>query len=484
MPAWHREVTFVSRPGPPPRGASRDTHRWVPQEALMEDNHMYQPTNRLSKQDLERALTHLETSVSYPPTPDLTIGLHERLASRPAKSSSWWTALWQPRRVAALAILSVLVVAFAALAFSPEARSALADRLGVRGIKIWYMPAESTPSPQDGNTPEPTPVLAPSLSPVGLGRYVSPEEAQGFISYTILKPTVEEVGQPDETFVTIPPDGGQVSFLYRTRQGLPPGDNGVALLLTQFRGDIQEGTVFGKGLPEGVTLEAVTVNGAPGFWISGDLHYFHYRDPKGDIKQERVRLAANTLLWEQGVLTLRLEGHLTAGWYSTLEPAEEGGGYWCTTRSESLRWIPKRWQVRKIDPYSYKMTLSPDGAWLYVEDPPLSNRSGATEAEHKRHWAGSGLRVLEAASGRQIAVLAEGKNALQITLQGNDRLYIAVPGPDASTVPEFQTDYQRQQWYRQERKMVYLMSFEVGSWRQLTLRHGHLDLSVVAALTR
>lgn len=275
----------------------------------MEDNHMYQPTNRLSKQDLERALTHLGTSVSYPPTPDLTIGLHERLASRPAKSSSWWTALWQPRRVAALAILSVLVVASTVLLFSPEARSALADRLGLRGIKIWYIPSE--PSPQESKPPEPTPMLAPSLSPMGLGRPVSLEDAQGLVSYTVLKPTVEELGQPDETFVSIPPDGGQVSFLYRTRQGLPPGDNGVALLLTQFRGDIQEGTVFGKGLPQGVSLEKVTVNGAPGLWISGDLHFFYYRDSRGDMKQEQVRLAANTLLWEQGVLTLRLEGNLT-----------------------------------------------------------------------------------------------------------------------------------------------------------------------------
>ncbi len=277
----------------------------------MEDNRMYQPTTGLSNEDLERALKHVGTSVSYPPTPDLTIGLRERLASRPAMPSYWWTMLWQPRRAAALIIIFTLAVAFAALAFSPEARTALADRLGLRGIRIWYMPAEPAPSPQENNTPEPTPALAPTLSPMGLGRPVSPEEAQALVSYIILKPTAEELEQPDETFVSIPPDDGQVSFLYRARPSLPAADNGVALLFTQFRGDIQEGAIFGKGLPQGVTLERVMVNGAPGFWISGDLHFFYYRDPSGNIKQEQVRLAANTLLWEQEVLTLRLEGHLT-----------------------------------------------------------------------------------------------------------------------------------------------------------------------------
>ena len=173
------------------------------------------------------------------------------------------------------------------------------------------------------------------------------------------------------------------------------------------------------------------------------------------------------------------------GWSSSFEPAEDSGGYWEVYQPVGVTAVDtKTWQVQQMDARAYKMTLSPDGAWLYLEEPPLTNRAGVSEGEHKRYWAGSGLRVLEAASGRQMAVLAEGKNPLQITLQGNDRLYLTVPGPDFGTAPEFLTDNQRQQWYRQERKMADLMSFEVGSWRQLALRHGHLNLSVVAMLSR
>lgn len=47
-----------------------------------------------------------------------------------------------------------------------------------------------------------------------------------------------------------------------------------------------------------------------GLWIEGDPHSFSYTDPSGDMKSKLTRLAGNTLLWQQGNLTLRLESTL------------------------------------------------------------------------------------------------------------------------------------------------------------------------------
>ena len=52
------------------------------------------------------------------------------------------------------------------------------------------------------------------------------------------------------------------------------------------------------------------VNGGQGYFISGASHFL-YLAPTGLVRDERVRLARDVLLWEHGRLTLRLEGKLT-----------------------------------------------------------------------------------------------------------------------------------------------------------------------------
>ena len=57
-------------------------------------------------------------------------------------------------------------------------------------------------------------------------------------------------------------------------------------------------------------VEQVTVGGEPGYWFSGEPHFFAYRDAAGTLREEQTRLAGNTLIWQRGDLTLRLEGEL------------------------------------------------------------------------------------------------------------------------------------------------------------------------------
>lgn len=53
-------------------------------------------------------------------------------------------------------------------------------------------------------------------------------------------------------------------------------------------------------------LEQVEVNGAPGLWIGGESHEVLYRVAESEVVVERV--AANTLLWNDGDLLYRIEG--------------------------------------------------------------------------------------------------------------------------------------------------------------------------------
>ena len=50
------------------------------------------------------------------------------------------------------------------------------------------------------------------------------------------------------------------------------------------------------------------IGGRQGYWVAGDPHTVLYLDPFGEVRENTVRLAGNTLLWQRGRLTLRLEG--------------------------------------------------------------------------------------------------------------------------------------------------------------------------------
>jgi hypothetical protein len=259
----------------------------------------------LGEAELERALTDLGSRLAYPPTPELAQSVRRRLVARPTRARAFW-APFPFGRSPALALVALVVLAGAALVVSPAACTAVAERLGLRGITITYLPA--------------VPPLTQAGASTGLrlGERLTLAEAQARVAYRILLPSLPELGAPDEVYLGQPPPDGQVALVYHARPDPAQGaEGGVGLLLTQFRGDLVPGG-FGKGLapdagkglgPE-TRLEAVTVGGAPGYWIEGQPHLFFYRDPTGQVRQENVRLVGNTLLWEQAGLTLRLESAL------------------------------------------------------------------------------------------------------------------------------------------------------------------------------
>jgi hypothetical protein len=259
--------------------------------------------------DLERALSDLGQHLAYPETPDLVLAVRTRLAVQaPPRRWAWLREPgWQ--RAVAVALVALLVLVGAGLAISPEARDVVAERLGLRGVTIEHVPEVPTPSPEPtlaAGTPSPTP--PPPGVGLGLGERMSLLEARTQVAFSIQVPSV--LGVPDGVYRV---NQNQVSLVYAPRTGLPANAQAasVGALLTEFRASL-DSTLFGKGVPPNARIEEVVVNGERAFFISGAPHTFFVRDPGGNIRDERSRLAGNTLLWTRSAdgLTFRLESAL------------------------------------------------------------------------------------------------------------------------------------------------------------------------------
>jgi hypothetical protein len=259
--------------------------------------------------DLERALADLAAALEFPPTPDLAAAVTARLGEAPAaapappspaaRARRWLAGLAGWRRLAA-AGLAVVLLAAAVLVASPGTREAVARRLGLRGVGVEL-----------GGPPPPTVTTTPGgRLELGLGDQVTLEEARRRVDWPVLVPAAAGLGRPDAVYVNqAVPSGGRVDLVYRARPGLPASPfTDVGLLITGFRG--QPTPEFLKKVTAMGVVEQVTVGGEPGYWFSGEPHFFTYRDAAGTLREEQTRLAGNTLIWQRGDLTLRLEGEL------------------------------------------------------------------------------------------------------------------------------------------------------------------------------
>jgi hypothetical protein len=246
----------------------------------------------ISDVELERALRDLGPRYPYPPTPNLASRVRGRITvkalARPRRFDVWR----DPRRLALVAAVLLVLLGAAALA-NPTTRDAIAHFFHVRGVIVTRQ--------------SPLPSL-PSITPLDLGRRTTMADAQSAVKFKIAVPA--ELGEPDAIYVVSGIPGGEVALAYAPRAGIPlVKQTELGVLITEFRGDLNPG-FMGKAVGPGTTLQETSVNGDPGWWIAGEPHMI-YVQVDGNGVSVPLRMAANTLIWEHGGVTYRIESGLS-----------------------------------------------------------------------------------------------------------------------------------------------------------------------------
>lgn len=237
---------------------------------------------------LEERLRNAGSRIELPDAPDLAERVVAGIeASRIRRVQPWWS---HPGfAVAAL----LLLVAGAALVFSPAARDAVAGWIGLDGVKIGYDRQPDRPLGDD----------------LLLGNASTLAEAAGTTGFEVQPPA--QLGPPDEVYLARGSDP-RVSLVYGARPGLPrTPTTQVGLLLSVFRAQIEHEIVTKKTLGTGTTVEPIAVDGSRGYWLSGEPHALYYISNEGELREDLGRLAGNTLVWQHGDLIYRLESRLS-----------------------------------------------------------------------------------------------------------------------------------------------------------------------------
>ncbi len=232
--------------------------------------------------ELELALVELGRRLELPPTPELAPSVRARLTEAPARRT------WIGSRRALVLVLVVLAVAIGAVMAVPGTRAAVLEFFHLRGVTIERV----------GELP--TVSLQRDFDKLFLGEKVTLEEARKRADFEVVVP--EALGEPDAVyFQSGNPPGGMVSLVYGTPEE-------PQALFTEFRATVDQ--VIYKKVAAGTHIAPLRIDGEPGFFLSGNPHEFAYFDRTGEYRQEIIRLAGNTLLWERGALTLRLEADI------------------------------------------------------------------------------------------------------------------------------------------------------------------------------
>ena len=241
--------------------------------------------------ELEDQLLALGESLVWPPTPRIRFVLP--VYGEVARSAGGAAGQRRIPRWAFAAAAVLLLVA--ALAFT---------WLGLH-TTIYRVPNLQTPTPHSGG------VLGSNLH---LGnRVAGVADAQRQVSWQITVPS--SLGPPDAVYVKLEKDGGpsqgEVTLVYATAPGVgPSAQTGVAVLVTEARGSVDE-NFFRKLLGPDSTVETVSFRGQTAFWISGHPHDFLFVGADGQVQQDTLRLATNTLILNLDGTVVRIEGDMS-----------------------------------------------------------------------------------------------------------------------------------------------------------------------------
>jgi hypothetical protein len=277
--------------------------------------------------EFERELEELGAGIEYPPTPDLSRAVRNRLDEEGGQATSrgFWAHFADPRWAAAAAAI-LLIIAVPSLSpalranidewlTAPQSASGGSEAAGGAGQPAEEKASDSSLAESGEDMPESggavpssaTPEAGGSRSPgegLGLGEGISLKEARARTPGELLLPETPEVGEPDEVYAPRPSKDNGVALVYRARQpALPPLEGTqIGLILTERPGGVRAAYLAEGNLEQG-GIERVNVRDRRGYWIpsgSGFSSAVHRTDG----------LHGNVLLWEQEGLALRMETSL------------------------------------------------------------------------------------------------------------------------------------------------------------------------------
>lgn len=225
--------------------------------------------------DVDRRLRSLAGDYPFPATPDVAEAVVRRLRARPARR----------RRILAVALAAAALVA-ATLAVSPRARSAVLDLLdSIPGVHIER--SSRLPAVRFNYGPP-------------FGERVTLETARRLVDYPIQLP--RGVDDPDLVYVwsySIP--GSVVTAVYGNERR-------ARLVFSQWQ--VSGSDLFFKVLGPGSEATRVSVGGAPGIWLFGSHHVVFFKGKEGLEHRTIGALAGNTLVWQRGGMSYRLEAEV------------------------------------------------------------------------------------------------------------------------------------------------------------------------------
>jgi hypothetical protein len=222
--------------------------------------------------DLERELRSLAHAIDWPDVDVASSAAAELRAGRTANRPPPRLSLWPRRRVVALAVAALLLVA----------GTAVAARLALGSITIHVVPKLSSP-------------YAPARSI--LGRAASPEAVASLVRVSTDAP----LGAPDGMFLARSPT--RASLTWDAPEGAPHlDDTGWRAILMAFHGT--DAIAATKEVLPRTSLVPVRVGTSPGYWVEGPHQLVL---PEGGT----LRLRGGVLIWTRNGVTYRLESTLS-----------------------------------------------------------------------------------------------------------------------------------------------------------------------------
>jgi hypothetical protein len=245
----------------------------------------------MPEEELEARLRAAARAFSFPPTPDLALGLVRRAAApRP----------FFRRRLVWVGVLLALVLAV--IGIVPPVRAAVLDWIRMGAVRIYLIQPTQAPAPTPlPHTPTPARTLTPhpSQTPIRSVLDLSGEttlaQAQSQSNFTLRLPAFPAgLGPPDHVYYQ--DIAGPVVMLVWIE---PDHPDQVRLVLSETSAN---SIIFQKIVPKSV--QDTTVNGQPALWV--DAPYL-LLSGSGETVTRRLVESGYTLIWTEGPMTYRLE---------------------------------------------------------------------------------------------------------------------------------------------------------------------------------